>query len=266
VGSGFKITEGWFAGAELWDEAGEQQASTERVTARRLERSLRFELLKATLQSIHQPLARCEPYLCIPARYSGTLVRQRRSSSGLPWIGVAAAALLLGHWAAYVLTYRQLQLRDAVLAQTGHSYLAWAGKLTFVILFLAVAWLVTEACRSSQADAERRFLPVAARLMGIQIVGFSALEVIERMMVRAPVMEMFAHYTYALGILMQVITALAGAVIVLLLTRTARQIYLLVKARGRTRRPRVRSGRVHPRPWVARHRDLVGATGVRGPP
>jgi hypothetical protein len=262
------MTEGWLVGAELWDEAGEQQANTESATARRLERSLRFELLKATVQSIHQLLPSAERYLPTLGRYSGSLVRQRRSSPGLPWIGVAAAALLLGHWAAYVLTYRQLQLRDVVLAQTGHSYLAWAGKLAFVILFLAVAWLVTEACRSNQPSPEgpARFLPVAARLMGIQVVGFSALEVIERMMVRAPVIEMFAHYTYALGVLMQVITALAGAVIVLLLTRTARQIYLLVKVRGRSRHSRVRTARAHPRPWVALHRDLVGATGVRGPP
>lgn len=196
------------------------------------------------------------------------LMRQRRSSSGLPWVGVAAAALLLGHWLAYALTYRQIQLRDVVLAQTGHSYLAWAGKFSFVILFVAVALLVTEACKGNASASEQRahFLPVAARLIGIQVVGFSALEVIERMMVRAPVLEMFAHYTYALGVLLQVITALLGAVIVLWLTRTARQVLLLIKALRRPYRARVTAARAHPRPWSAFHRDLIGATGVRGPP
>jgi hypothetical protein len=198
----------------------------------------------------------------------GILVRQRRSCSGLPWVGVAAAALLLGHWVAYALTYRQIQLRDVVLAQTGHSYLAWAGKFSFVIAFVAVAWLVTEACTGSASATEQHahFLPVAARLIGIQIVGFSALEVIERMMVRAAVLEMFAHSTYALGVLMQVITALVGAVIVLWLTRTARQVLLLIKALRRPYRARVTAMRPHARPWSACHHDLVGATGVRGPP
>jgi hypothetical protein len=193
---------------------------------------------------------------------------QRRSSSGLPWVGVAAAALLLGHWAAYALTYRQVQLRDVVLAQTGHSYLAWAGRLAFVVLFVALAWLFSEACTSRSASRERSacFLPIAGRLTAIQVVGFSALEVIERMMVRAPVLEMFAHGTYALGILMQVITALAGAVIVLLLTRTARQIYLLIQARRRARRVSATAARRHPRAWIPSPGALVGAAGARGPP
>jgi hypothetical protein len=195
-------------------------------------------------------------------------VKQRSSSSGLPWIGVAAAALLLGHWVAYALTYQQIQLRDVVLAQTGHSYLTWAGKFSFVILFVAVGWLVTEACRRNPFSPQQRarFLPVATRLIGIQVIGFSALEVIERMMVRAPVLEMFAHYTFALGILMQVITALAGAVIILLLTRTARQVYLLIKALRRPHRISVTRVRAYSQPWSAFHHDIIGATGVRGPP
>jgi hypothetical protein len=193
---------------------------------------------------------------------------ERKSSSGIPWVGVAAAALLLGHWVAYVLTYRQVQLRDVVLAQTGHSYLAWAGKFSFVILFVALAWLVSEACKRDAPPSGQgaRFLPVAARLIAIQVLGFSALEVLERMMVRAPVLEMFAHYTYALGILMQVITALAGAVIVLLLTRTARKVYLSIKGQRRPNRTRVPAVRAYQRPWTALHPELVGATGVRGPP
>jgi hypothetical protein len=195
-------------------------------------------------------------------------VKQRRSSSGLPWVGVAAAALLLGHWLAYALTYRQIQLRDVVLAQTGHSYLAWAGKFSFVILFVAVGWLATEACKRNPIAARQheRFLPVATRLVGIQVVGFSALEVIERMMVRAPVLEMFAHYTYVLGILMQLITALVGAVIILLLTRTVRQVYLSIKALRRPHRTAVTRVRADSQPWSPFHRDIVGATGVRGPP
>jgi hypothetical protein len=195
-------------------------------------------------------------------------VKQRSSSSGLPWVGVAAAALLLGHWVAYALTYRQIQLRDVVLAQTGHSYLAWAGRFSFVVLFVAVGWLVTEACKRNPIAAQQRarLLPVATRLIAIQVLGFTALEVIERMMVRAPVLEMFAHYTYALGILMQVVTAVIAAVIILLLTRTARQVYLLIKALRRPHRTNVTGLRAYSQPWSAFRHDIIGATGVRGPP
>jgi hypothetical protein len=63
-----------------------------------------------------------------------------------------------------------------------------------------------------------------------------------------------------------VITALTGALIVLLFTRTARQFYLLIKALRRPRRPSVTAVCAHSRPWSALHHDLVGATGVRGPP
>lgn len=193
---------------------------------------------------------------------------QRRSTSGLTCIGVASAALVLGHWAAYMLAYRQIRLRDAVLAQTGHSYLASAGRLAFVVCFLALAWLGTGACtrRSNSTWMAPKFGPLAARLIGIQLIGFSALEIVERVAVRAPVMEMFGHYTYALGLVMQVLTALLAAAVVLLLTRTVRHVYLLIKARRRTARVTLTLGRPHAGQSIALAGGLVGATGVRGPP
>jgi hypothetical protein len=173
---------------------------------------------------------------------------------------------LLGHWAAYVLAYRQLRLRDVVLATTGHSYLAPAGKLAFVLAFLGLAWLGTEACKRAPAGMPSRFGPVALRMIGVQLVGFSALEVVERMVAHAPVAEMFGHYTYVLGLLMQVVTALSGALIVLLLTRTVRRAYLLLTSLRRPLRPRSILTRARAGSWIALRRGLTGATGVRGPP
>jgi hypothetical protein len=181
---------------------------------------------------------------------------------------VAAATLLLGHWAAYVLAYRQIRLRDIVLAQTGHSYLTPLGKLAFVLLFLGVAWLSTEACMRRTGHSERpvRFLPAGARLIAIQIVGFSALEVVERLVAHAPVMQMFGHYTFILGLLMQVITGLVGAVAVLLLARTVRQIYLSIVTRRVSRRRAAAVARSITGSSFPLHRGLVGSIGVRGPP
>lgn len=191
---------------------------------------------------------------------------QRRSASGPAWIGVATAALLLGHWAAYVLAYRQIRLRDVVLATTGHSYLAPAGKLAFVLAFLGLAWLGTEACKREPAGMPSRFGSVALRMIGVQLIGFSALEVVERIVAHVPVMEMFGHYTYVLGLLMQVLTALAGALIVLLLTRTVRRAYLLLTSTRRSLRTRTTLARAQAGNWIALRRGLIGATGLRGPP
>jgi hypothetical protein len=195
-------------------------------------------------------------------------VRQRRTRSGLAWVGVAAATLLLGHWAAYVLAYRQIRLRDIVLAQTGHSYLAPLGKLAFVLLFLGMAWLSTEACmrRSGRSERPVRFLSAGARLIAIQIVGFSALEIVERLVVHAPVMQMFGHYTFVLGLVMQVITGLVGAVVVLLFARTVRQIYLSIVTRRVSPRRAGAVGRCFTGQSFALRRGLVGSIGVRGPP
>jgi hypothetical protein len=193
-------------------------------------------------------------------------VTQHRSTSGPAWIGVATAGLLLGHWAAYVLAYRQVRLRDVVLATTGHSYLAPAGKLAFVLAFVGLAWLGTEACKRAPAAMPSRFGSVALRMIGVQLVGFSALEVVERMMAHAPVVEMFGHYTYVLGLLMQVLTALSGALIVLLLTRTVRRAYRLLTSSRRSLRPRSTLTRPQAGSWLALRRGLISATGVRGPP
>lgn len=180
---------------------------------------------------------------------------------------MATAALLLGHWAAYALSYRQVRLRDVVLAATGHSYLAPAGKIAFVLAFIGLAWLSTEACKREHAsELPARFGPIALRLIGVQLVGFSALEVVERIVAHAPVIEMFSHYTYALGLLMQVLTALSGAVVVLLLTRTVRRVCLLLTSNRRARRTRSTLERAQTGSWIALRRGLVGATGVRGPP
>jgi hypothetical protein len=167
---------------------------------------------------------------------------------------------------AYVLAYREIRLRDIVLTQTGHFYLGSAGKLSFVLLLISLGWFAIAACTSSRSALSRSFGGTALRLILTQVVGYTVLEIVERAAVGAPVAEMFGHYTFALGLLMQTITALAGAGLVLVLTRTARRAYLLVTARN----PRATAREAAPRPlfeerWVLR-RGLVGAFGVRGPP
>jgi hypothetical protein len=195
-------------------------------------------------------------------------VNQRKTASRLALTMVAMAALLLAHWAAYVLAYRDIGLRVIVLAQSGHSYLTTVSKLSLIFVLIGFAWIAIAAWdrRTPAGGGSLRFRAVALRLGGIQLIGFSVLEVVERLLVHAPVMEMFSHYTYVLGLLMQVVTALAAAVVILLLARTVRQVASLIATR---RWPTLRAntfGRTPLVSAVALRRGLVGATGVRGPP
>jgi hypothetical protein len=201
----------------------------------------------------------------------GTLdiqVIQRRTASRLALTGIATTALLLAHWAAYVLAYRDAGLRVIVLAQSGHSYLASVGKFSLIFFLVALAWLAVEVWDRTRASGDEgfRFFTVVLRLVGIQSIGFSVLEVAERLIARAPVVEMFSHYTYVLGLLMQVVTAVAGAVVILLLTCTVRRVALLMGSRRRPPRGVTTWHHAHLQTGIALRRELVGATGVRGPP
>jgi hypothetical protein len=196
-------------------------------------------------------------------------VTARKSTSRVALIGAAAAALLLGHWTAYVLAYRQVSLRDIILAQTGHSYLAPIGKLTFVFLFLSLAWVSAESC-DFMAVGNGTPLGLRSlwrRLVLIQIAGFTLLELIERVIAHAPLFQMFSHYTYALGLLLQVTTALLAAVAIMTTAGTVSRACSLMSA-GRTRIPARRRalGRAPLATRIAIGTMSMGASGVRGPP
>jgi hypothetical protein len=195
-------------------------------------------------------------------------VKSHRFTSGLAITGVAAAALVLGHWAAYILAYRQIRLRDVVLAQTGHSYLAPVGKLAFVLLFLGLTNVIVEAfCRNGASRAHPAgFGSVVIRMTCIQVVGFSALEIVERLVARAPVTEMFGHYTYVLGVGMQVVTALVAALVIWVLTRTAQGIRRLLGVNAPPRHSSRVLQRATPMFRIPLRRGLLSASGVRGPP
>jgi hypothetical protein len=195
-------------------------------------------------------------------------VKRRRSTSGVAITGAAAAALVLGHWAAYVLAYRQIRLRDAVLAQSGHSYLAPLGKLVFVLVFLCLANVLVEAVceRDASRNPPASLGSMVIRMTAIQVVGFSALEVVERLVARAPVIEMFGHYTYVLGVAMQAVTALVAALVIWLLARTAQGIRRLLSVNGSRHHSAHVLQRATSMFQVPLRRGLLSASGVRGPP
>jgi hypothetical protein len=192
-----------------------------------------------------------------------------RSTSRVALIGAAAAALLLGHRTAYVVAYREVRLRDIVLAQTGHSYLAPVGKLTFVLLFLSIAWLSVESCDllAPGSGTSLRLGQLWRRLVLIQIFGFTLLELLERVIAHAPLLQMFSHYTYALGLLLQVTTALLAGVVIVVTAGTLSRTCLLIGANAR--RMHVRRGALGRAPRASTlpfRRGSISAIGLRGPP
>jgi hypothetical protein len=130
--------------------------------------------------------------------------------------GVAFAGVVAGHTLTYFAAIPGGSDRAAFLAATGHSY--WRNALV-VALLLEVLGAGVVAIRGFRAGL-RGSLPIqhgtgqlAARLALIQVGAFSALEVGERLVSGVGVSGMFAHHLFALGIVIQVLVAVAGALL-----------------------------------------------------
>jgi hypothetical protein len=105
---------------------------------------------------------------------------------------------------------------------------------------------------------------LALRLVGLQVLGFLALEVTERIAAGAPVSSVLAHHVLVLGILVQVVLAASAALLLSLLARAAGAL-----ARTLVRAPFPRPARrAFPRFPIAVPRPalLMGSAGSRSPP
>src|SRR5262245_52695791 len=121
-------------------------------------------------------------------------MRRRRAFHGLPLAGTATAGVVLGHWLSYVLALPETRLRGEVLVASGHGYWRTAVKIAVVAV---VAALGTVAARHlndrGRADAPlpERLSSLTLRLAVLQVVGFTAMEVTERLAFGVPIGGMF---------------------------------------------------------------------------
>jgi hypothetical protein len=197
---------------------------------------------------------------------------QRRSVRGLPVVGVAVAGVVLGHWLGYLLAVPDASIRAQVLSQSGHGYWLFAVKLAVIF---GVTGLVTVFVRAlgrlihPHPDVEGegdRFSTIAARLVGLQVLGFASMEVTERVAAGAPVASLLQHDAFLIGVLVQLLVAGIGA---LLLLRFARQADRMALAwfGARQSLPRPPAGPSLPaEPNAFRRLVVAGSVGVRGPP
>jgi hypothetical protein len=141
--------------------------------------------------------------------------------------GVAFAGVVAGHSLTYVAAIPAAGERGAYLAATGHSH--WRNAL-MVALLMEVLVLTVVAVRGFR-DGLRASLPLpfgtrqlAMRLGLIQVATFGALEAGERLVSGAGVSGMFAHRVFVLGVAVQLVVAVAGALLMRWLAAVARAI------------------------------------------
>src|SRR2546426_11245230 len=162
----------------------------------------------------------------------------RRSLRGLPVVGAALGGVVLGHWLSYLLAMPGAGIRGQVLAATGHAYWLTAVKQAVVLAVVSLAAIAMREFRLVRT----RDLPegtgpgrLALRLAGLQVLGFLALEVTERVVVGAPISSILAPHVLVLGLLVQVLLAASAALLLSLFARAART---LARALARAPLPR----------------------------
>lgn len=181
------------------------------------------------------------------------------------WLGALAfAGAVGGHTLAYALVEPGAHQRAELLRATGH-------RLWPVVVALALAGLVAGlagclrdgAARLRSAGSQASLYPATAgRLVGLQLSCFLLLETAERAITHGHLHSLIGEPAVLVGMVVQVITALLGAALLLLFARVTE------RRRARTEPAVNRSGMLAPvlRLSPCRHRLLTGGTSPRGPP
>ena len=199
------------------------------------------------------------------------MVRTRGRSRGLrrfPVFAVAAAGVLIGHWLTYALLIAQPARREAVLSATGHGYLRLASVTVLVLILLALgsALMCALDARSDPAGASRagRIRRLFPRLWLLQGLTFAGVEVVERLVAGAPLGVLLGR-VLLVGLLVQALAAVVGAVLLRMLHRAAASLARLVSSPGTASVPRIIPS-LAPCLTGPRSPLLAGAAGLRGPP
>jgi hypothetical protein len=175
----------------------------------------------------------------------------------------------VGHSIAYLIVAPQGRSRAMLLAGTGHGYRSTFAAAEIVLGLLAVTTFVA---RRFDRGLHRRRRPasgepwawVAARLSVLQVAIFALQEVLERKVVGSPLGELIGDRLLLVGILAQVVVAIAAATLLVLLGRAAEAVGRAL-GRGGDRRP-VRVPVARPRAATPPSSRPRGSRGIRAPP
>jgi hypothetical protein len=187
------------------------------------------------------------------------------------WLGtLAAAGVVVSHGIAYVIHAPGPQSRAELLAATGHRYwtLVVAAALATVVFGLSA---FVGRLLSGGGELPRQGPMLAAlvpRLAAIQCLGFVALELGERLLAFGPgarsILSLADSPVVAVGLAVQCLVALAGAVLLHWLGRGVVRLARLLRRRSRWDRP---LSSIRPELGPApRTRAAMSVAGPRGPP
>lgn len=142
---------------------------------------------------------------------------------GLPTLGIAAAALALGHLATYAIALPDPHHRELALQGSGHGYLSAFSR---VALILALAGAVTIAARAWSAGrrASASLLSLARTMIFLQVTAFVALEMLERMVTGASLADLRSGRLLVIGVLVQATVAVVGSAAAWWLARASDRI------------------------------------------
>jgi hypothetical protein len=151
--------------------------------------------------------------------YAGPMIRRlcgglAATSAATP--AVAAAGVVLGHWIGYALAVPDPDLRDATLAATGHGYLAFGAKAAVVLAAVATGTALLRRFAGTVGNDRMvvgRFATLAGSLAVIQVAGFAAMEITERLAAGAPLSGLLFHHVFLLGLGVQVLVAAVAALV-----------------------------------------------------
>jgi hypothetical protein len=190
----------------------------------------------------HSRDALYDPTKLNTGRYHPT-VRSRRSVAI-----VAIAGVVIAHAVDYLVVYRGDAAREHQLAETGHGYWPLAVALALVATLVAAASAAGRGGMLGLArpTAESERLPMLrdiARLSLLQVLLFSAVEVLERLAVGLAPPTVLQTPEFAVGIGLQVVVAVVALDLVERLSETV--VRAAVAARAlRPRRAAQRSPEV----------------------
>ena len=176
---------------------------------------------------------------------------------------VVVAGLAIGHGLSYWIAIPDPIQRAVVLRETGHAYLHVLADLA---LILATAAVVTSALRALREDPDGRSPTsrLAWRVGAVQVAGFLAMEIAERVASHVSFTDLLTDRILAIGVVVQlVIAALSVVVLRWIAAATARLASLLGSSGGISP---VGSSRELFMLVVAPRSVPAGANGARAPP
>jgi hypothetical protein len=207
-------------------------------------------------------LKACEP------RILGVM-RAWRSCAALQLSAVAGVAVLVAHWAAYLVAVPHAGLRDELLLTSGHGYWLLAVKASLV---LGTAALVASAIDALRRRARPDDAPgwtwrgALISLVVVQLCAFTLLEVGERMLAGEPWLTMLHHDVYAWGLLAQLLIAPVGAALLALAARALRNVAGIRVSIAAAAPRRSLAVALPAAPAYLPPRDWCGTFSTRGPP